>query len=771
MARQYKIQTPDGKEIVVEGPEDATDDELIAFAQDQIAASGSAKYAKGPVAVKAPETAISPVSSGPAMSPGATKLKAAQDALGGSGGMQSILMNGASFGLSDEISGVANALGNIVTSPFTGNFDPSQAYTDARDVERGRIASALDQYPVAGNIGLVLGGFAGGNPGAAVTAAPNALAAIRSGAATGAVGGAIGGFGSGEGTEGSAIGGVLGGTFGGALGAVIPTAVMGVSSRIGGLKRFFGRDPGLPRQIVGEALKADANTGASAGAAMDRAHELGVPYMLADTGENTRGLVASVGRQPGPSRTTVLNAVQERQMGQSERIRGAIERDLGPITNGFEQSDALMQGARAQAGPLYDAAYAQPGVMSEELQSLLQTPTGRAALSRAHRIAADERRDPGAMGLLMDADGNVTLNPAPAREIGNADAARAELDAAQDQYRAVRGNAGGGTVESARQRVEAAREGLRNAQQALAGAPVEGSVAEVPAFTVQTLDYVKRGIDDVLNEKKNAFGRLQLDEAGRAIEGVRRQFVSEIDRLHPGPYQEARSVYAGPAAAREALEMGAEALNKSPEEISRQLSYYGDNERDMFAQGYRNQLAGSIERRVDDADKARAIMGTPAKRDALSRVFPGGGLDQFSETLAAEQATNQTFRSATQGSQTAERNAYDAQTADPGLQETLFDAGLRGAKDGWSAMLVNGIQKLRDVDRYGAGEAGKSVRQSVATLLTETDPSVLSQILSDANAEVLARQARSAQVAASGAVAGGQLSRGISVAGGNTNGR
>jgi hypothetical protein len=771
MARQYKIQTPDGKEMVVEGPEDATDEELIAFAQEQIAASGSAKYAKGPVAVKAPETAIAPVTKGPALSPGATKLKAAQDALGGSGGLQSVLMNSASFGLSDEISGAANALGNIVSAPFTGNFNPGQAYTDARDVERGRIASALDEYPVAGNIGLVLGGFAGGNPSSAITAAPNALAAIRSGASTGALGGAIGGWGSGNGTEGSAAGGILGGVFGGALGAAVPVAVNGLARSVGGIGRLVGRDPGVARQVVGQALANDANTGAQAGAIMDRAHSLGVPMMLADTGDNARGLLASVGRQPGASRSIVLDAVGERQAGQGERIRGAIERDLGPITNGFEQSDALMQGARARAGPLYDAAYAQPGVMSEELQSLLQTPTGRAALSRAHRIAADERRDPATMGLLMDADGNVTLNPAPAREMGSVDSARAELDAAQNEYRSVRGSAGGGTVEAARQRVEAAREGLRAAEQGLVAAPQEGVATQAPAFTVQTLDYVKRGIDDVLSEKKNAFGRLQLDEAGRAIEGVRRQFVSEVDRLHPGPYQEARTVYAGPAAAREALETGADALNKSPQEISRQLGYYGENERDMFAQGYRNQLANSIERRVDDADKARAILGTPAKRSALSEVFPGEGLAQFSETLGAEQAGNQTFRSVTGGSQTAERLAYDAQTADPGLAETVVDATLRGSKDGLWATIVNGLQSAREVSRYGVGEAGNRVRQSVASLLTETDPAELSRIMAEANAEVIARQARAAQITSSGAVVGGQLGRGVAVAGGNTNGR
>ncbi len=770
MAKQYTIVTPDGERMKVEGPEDATDDELIAFAQTQI---GKAKpqYAGGKVNVARPKTTIAPSPSGDVLSPGATKLKAAQDALGGSGGIKSLLMNGATFGLSDEAVGVANALGNVVTSPFTGDFNPGQAYTDARDLERGRVSDALEKYPVGGLLAQVVGGFAGGNPTAGLTAVPNALAAIKTGAKSGALGGALAGWGSGTDTETSAVGSVLGGVFGTALGSAVPAAISYAAPIVQGAGRLLGRNqPGLARQIVGEALAADANTGASAGAAMDRAHALGVPFMLADTGDGTRGLVASVGRQPGPSRTTVLNAVQDRQIGQADRIRGAIERDLGPITNGFDQADAMMAGARERAGPLYDAAYAQPGQTSDELQSLLETPTGGSALSRAYRIAADERRDPATLGLVMDPDGNVRLNPAPVVEQRSVEAARQELDAAQDAYRAVRGSSGGGTVSQASDRVVAARDRLRQAEASLSGAPQEGSEATAPAFTVQTLDYVKRGIDDVLNEKKNVFGQLQLDEAGRAIEGVRRQFVSEVDRLHPGPYAEARSVYAGPAAARDALETGSEYLNKSPAEITRQLGFYGDSERDMFAQGYRNALAGSIERRVDDADKARALIGTPAKREALEAVFPGQGLDRFSETLAAEQAANQTFRSATQGSATAERLAYDAQITDPGIVETASDSFLRGMKDGaWSA-LANLIGKVKETSKYGAGEAGKGVRQSVAALLTETDPAILLQALTDANAEVLARQARQEAIQGAGAQIGARLPVGV-VGAGSTVGR
>lgn len=721
MARQYKIQTPDGATMTVEGPEDATDDELIAFAQSQVS-KAKPKYAKSPVAVRRPAASITPVAATDALSPGATRLKAAQDALGGSGGLKSLVMNGASFGLSDEVLGAANALSNIVTSPFTGDLNPGQAYRDARDLERGRIAQAQEESPVLGTLATIAGGFAGANPGAAIAAAPNALAAIRSGAKSGAAAGALGGFGTGTDAETSAAQGVLGGAFGGVLGAALPIAVGSLSNAARGASRFVGRgSDNLSRQVVGRALAADANTGASAGAQIDAAQTLGVPYMLADTGENARALFSSVGRQPGASRTIVRDAAIQRQEGQGGRIRGAIERDLGPVANTFDVSDQLLAQGRAAAAPLYDEAYANPVISTPLLDELLATPAGRQAIAKARTIAANERRDPNAMGFVLDEEGNVALSPT--------------LNLNED-------------------------------------GSISQEATQLLGYTPQTLDYVKRGLDDVVEANRDPVTRrLNLDEAGRAVNAVRANFVQEVDRLNPA-YAEARAAYAGPASARQALDQGQKALNFSDQELERAVRNLNDGDREQFALGYRSALAKSLETRVDGADKARAILGSPKKRQALSELFGGGdNLARFETTLGLEREANDTYRAVATGSQTAGRSADDVQTNDAGLNDSAFDAIVRGGQNGWSGALFNMLERARNVSRFGPGEAGDRVRQSVATLLSETDPAALRQALEEANAAVLRDQARQAALQGNSVVGAGLGAQGLSVVGGNAGAR
>jgi len=745
MARQYKITTPDGEAMTVEGPEDATDDELISFAQDQLRQRGSKYVGRQTVVAKpvaAPTIAPTPVEN--ALSPGAQRLYDAQERIGAPSGIGTLINQGALYGLSDEIAGIGNALVNVVKSPFTGEFDPKQAYYDARDAERKRADDALSASPIAGTLATILGGFVGMNPAGAVRAVPNALSAIKSGAKVGVLGGALAGFGGGRDTETSITGSILGGGLGGALGGVVPVAGSVATNLRAGASRLLGKSQDeLAREIVGKAIAADANTGASAGAMMDEARNLGVPFMLADTGENARTLAASVSRQPGPSRTIVRNAVTERQQQQGDRVRGFIERDLGPVANTYEVSDQLQAQARQAAAPIYERAYAAPVVSTPELDAILTTPAGRQALSRARTIAANERRDPSEMGFALDENGDVVLNPVRLDLFQKQAEAKSAFDAAQEAHRLALRTAGSDT-DASREALLQARAGLTDATSALDGRLAEGTAATQNGYTTQTLDYVKRGLDDLLEPSRNPLtGKLVLDEAGRAINDVRASLVNEVDRLNPA-YAEARSAYAGPASARSALEEGRDALRWSDEELARKVGSLSDPDREQFALGYRSALAKSLEGRVDDADKARAVLGTPAKRAALQTLFGGDeGLARFEASLGLERSGNDTFRAVATGSPTAERLAADAQTMDPGLQETAFNVAVRGAQGGGiSGMALSLLSEAVEAGKFGRGEAGQRVRQSIASLLSESDPAALRQAVQEANAAVQAAEAR-----------------------------
>lgn len=115
-----------------------------------------------------------------------------------------------------------------------------------------------------------------------------------------------------------------------------------------------------------------------------------------------------------------------------------------------------------------------------------------------------------------------------------------------------------------------------------------GSVQSVRAPTVQTLDYVKRGLDDVLEAYRDSTtGRLRLDERGRAINGTRVEFRNLITN----DASEAGAAYKA-------------ALAESGDYLSAEQAY---------RRGRGNLLARNIDpRRFDTEFKAM----TPSQQDA-----------------------------------------------------------------------------------------------------------------------------------------------------------
>lgn len=644
---KYRITAPDGKTIEVEGPDDATEEELQQFAGQQF----GGKYRNNPVEVRPP----------------ARELADNLDKAGGKLGYADLITEGASFGLYDEASGVANALMHPT--------DLNNAYTVGRDAQRLRLDDARQRTGWTGTVAEVGGGFLGGLPSKAGSALLSLGQAAKAGLKTGAIGGAVGGFGYGDGPIGSLIQAGAGALVGGGIGAALPVAANLVTNRLAAAGRLAGRDTqGLARQIVGQAIEADGSTPATVGQRLMQAAERGTPLSVADTGDNARGLLASVSRRPGPARSLARGAIESRQAEQSDRVLGAIGENLGPIRGMRQQSDELMQQARAAAAPLYDQAYQTPVISTPELDSLLNTPAGRGALGRARTIAANERRDPQALGFVLDENDQVRLDPT--------------LHLHED-----------------------------------------GSISQEPTqtrgYTPQTLDYVKRGLDDIIESHRDPVtGRLVLDEAGRAINGVRAGLLREVDKLNPA-YGEARAAYAGPASAEEALQLGRKSLNASAEDIEAATGRMTDEQRQQFALGFRAAMADNIGRATDGANVAQRMLGTPRKRQALASVFGGEeNFNRFLSTVGDERATNETYRSVMSGSQTAERMAADAQTSDGGLLETAGGAALRGVSQP-IGLLGDALKALGELDRFGVGEAGDRTRESVAALLTEANPEVL----------------------------------------------
>jgi hypothetical protein len=533
------------------------------------------------------------------------------------------------------------------------------------------------------------------------------------------------------GTALGSFGGIAGNAIGNGAASTIGAAVRTRPGLVvtNGVRRAMGRDPLLSVNSMSPAQSATYSALNRAGlddvtSRLTEAQNLGMPMSLADTSPNLRELAGAAVRRSPSATAYAENALIPRARGQFDRFTSSVESNLGPTTNIPQRSADMMTQARAAASGLYDRAYANPVPNTPELDAVLATPFGRQALGRARTIAANERRSPSELGFAQDANGNTVLNPRPNDVIAQHLFARQELDAAQEAYRAARSRPG--SMDAARNRLEAARAGLRSAETALGQAPDPTVAASVPTYTTQTLDYVKRGMDDVLEEKRSPLtGRLVLDEAGRAQNGVRGQLLSEVDRLNPD-FAAARQAYAGPMASRDALARGGDAYSMHPDELAMQVGTQTPEHLGQMQLGYRGAMVDHASRVRDTSNPWEATLGTPASRNRLGAIYPGNaGVDRMLRQRDLEGTMAQTKDAVLGNSKTAGRQIMDKVFEGGGWPLALGEAGLAVLTHGATlplAMRRFAGEGARDMYKLGVGKRATAKADALAPMLLNVDP-------------------------------------------------
>jgi hypothetical protein len=581
-----------------------------------------------------------------------SEIAAPFDALGLSPGDHPTVWN------SDE--SFANLLAN------NADMEHAQLQQDSADHPvasiTGELAGVATGAPLLGAVGDALGAGK-----IAQTAGQGTRAAVQ-GAAEGAAYGS-GAAGPGDRLQGAALGAV-------AVPAVGAVAKLPFAAAEAG-KTVLQGSPGLARRIVAKAIKADENTPAEVGADMSAAHANGVPMMLADTGENARGLLAAAGRTSGPARTIARDALEARQTGLAERVTNTIERDLGPVANPHKVADELMTKARTDAGPLYDAAYVKPGVQTfaDKIKPLLQRPSMRKALSNAYRIAAEEGVDPETLGLSKFKPSDSPILDATGKPM--------QVDEIQ--------------------------------------------VTKVPTW--KTFDYIKRGMDDVVESYRDPVtGKLNLDTEGRATNNTLRSFLGAFDAANP-EYAAARNAYAGPIKGIGAMNLGRKALNMTADDLEARMRDMSPFEKQMFALGTRRAMAELISSKGDSANVINAITGTGKKRAMLARLFGDRPtFNRFTQTLNQEKEGFRTYARALSGSSTALNLEDDA---------TLKFASLAADMAANGGIPI--ATALRQALKFGIGKIGDKTKQQVAALLSETDPARFRELAAQLRAETVRR--------------------------------
>lgn len=173
-------------------------------------------------------------------------------------------------------------------------------------------------------------------------------------------------------------------------------------------------------------------------------------------------------------------------------------------------------------------------------------------------------------------------------------------------------------------------------------------------FDLRTLDYIKRGLDDVLYVKAVPTSGTGKQVIARLKE-KRKEFVDIVDEVGPASYRQARQAFAGPTEVRDAIEAGQKFTRLSPSQLERDFAKLSPAEKEGFQLGVLESIRQNVEKGADGSDVLRRVWSSPEKRKQLQAILGNDQFRDLSNSLARENVIRRTDATMTRGSQTMER--------------------------------------------------------------------------------------------------------------------
>jgi len=507
-------------------------------------------------------------------------------------------------------------------------------------------------------------------------------------AATGAIAGA------GSETEGNRMSGaVTGGTTGAVLG---PTVAKGI--QLGGQGIKAAKNAILPSKgaadqraanKVLEAMGRDEMDPTALRAKMLADQKLGVQSTIMDATPSLSTLGEAVVTRPGKGRKILGDGLNERLEGGRESAAARALKDVGKGVDYTAQEDKLIGTLRSNANNLYDRAYAHGAVDDPRILKVLEDDTFKKAFKEAQAIANKEAR---------------------AAELRGEDPSRFklkdlyELDPADNTFKFT------GT--------------------------------QLP--DVRTLDYVKRGIDALIDKGYRGEGMSKAE--ANALKDLKKAYVKAIDDNVP-EYAAARAKYAGDIEVLDALRLGrADYLSPKtlPAEAKKLVDGMSEAERDALRAGVAQSLLTKVLEAPQQINAAQRIIGAPATRKRLEALFQDP--NEYKVFEAALKRESELFRNAqdiVRGSRTA--NKTEA-LKDLKAGNAIFDiAGeamdiATGSPGSVVGRVLKYLQARTSLDEKTAGEVAEMLKSG-----TQQEIDATLQKLESSSAKFLKDSSRSAQ--------------------------
>lgn len=258
--------------------------------------------------------------------------------------------------------------------------------------------------------------------------------------------------------------------------------------------------------------------------------------------------------------------------------------------------------------------------------------------------------------------------------------------------------------------------------------------------TVQALDYIKRGLDDLIyngRRPESGLGPAQL----HAIRQTRAQFMDAVENVTGGPdgaYAQARALFAGDTAMLDALDLGRTRFHLDPPaELSQVLDEMTPAEVEMFRRGAVDNVLHRLGNVPDRNDLLKRLVHSPNDVARMGLLFDDqAAYQQFVRTMEAMAEQGVTRNTVLSGSQTASREAGKRALEGEGLGDISLSS------------LLNEFGGTRR-----AGAAAETAGE-LAPMLTETDVPSLIQLLEGRAGERARGAARSDALTRFGALSG-----------------
>lgn len=255
----------------------------------------------------------------------------------------------------------------------------------------------------------------------------------------------------------------------------------------------------------------------------------------------------------------------------------------------------------------------------------------------------------------------------------------------------------------------------------------QGNIVLKKGASFESLDMVKRGIDDYMDTFRNEVtGVVEQNNTTRAVEAARSALVARMRELNPD-YGNALDTYAPFGARASALERGGKAFTATSvnaKQISEVVSALEPDELAAFQIGAANNIIDTLKKAKDNADPFQ-VLRSPDMRERFAAVFPdkAGELGDIRSVADMESAMRRTREallggSATQGRQVAGQ-AFDAQAqAGQGILAQVAEPGstITGTVAKALRLTNREAQRLQEVKNRQA------LADDLAPILLQTDP-------------------------------------------------